>query len=148
MPTIVAAASKGPLPSKVNGGAPITIGLIGGSKLHEMPGFTDKREVALDTPFGGRSDDYIARKRREHVYMCKRVFLSTNSAALPSFCPSVLPSLSLCPYASTPGIRVLWFHKKQKDPQPQTKNKEHYNEALNLHCNSTFHECAYLEGTV
>jgi 5'-methylthioadenosine phosphorylase len=35
------------------------IGIIGGSGLYSMPGFTNQREVALDTPFGAPSDAYI-----------------------------------------------------------------------------------------
>ena len=35
------------------------IGIIGGSGLYNMPGFTDVREVKLDTPFGDPSDSYI-----------------------------------------------------------------------------------------
>ena len=66
---ITVAANNDPLPSEVNGGAPITIGVIGGSGLYEMPGFTDKREVALDTPFGRPSDNYIVGKLGKHVYV-------------------------------------------------------------------------------
>ena len=35
------------------------IGIIGGSGLYHMPGFTDSREVVQDTPFGSPSDAYI-----------------------------------------------------------------------------------------
>jgi 5'-methylthioadenosine phosphorylase len=35
------------------------IGIIGGSGLYSMPGFTNQREVVLDTPFGAPSDAYI-----------------------------------------------------------------------------------------
>ncbi len=35
------------------------IGIIGGSGLYNMPGFSDVREVKLDTPFGDPSDAYI-----------------------------------------------------------------------------------------
>jgi 5'-methylthioadenosine phosphorylase len=35
------------------------IGIIGGSGLYSMPGLTDVREVALDTPFGKPSDAYV-----------------------------------------------------------------------------------------
>ncbi len=35
------------------------IGIIGGSGLYEMPGFEDKQEVSLDTPFGQPSDAYM-----------------------------------------------------------------------------------------
>jgi 5'-methylthioadenosine phosphorylase len=35
------------------------IGIIGGSGLYEMEGFTDTQPVAVDTPFGDPSDKYI-----------------------------------------------------------------------------------------
>ena len=35
------------------------IGIIGGSGLYQMPGFTDAREVQQHTPFGDPSDAYI-----------------------------------------------------------------------------------------
>jgi 5'-methylthioadenosine phosphorylase len=35
------------------------IGIIGGSGLYEMEGFTDVEEVALDTPFGKPSDSFM-----------------------------------------------------------------------------------------
>ena len=35
------------------------IGIIGGSGLYNMPGFTDVREVKIETPFGDPSDAYI-----------------------------------------------------------------------------------------
>ncbi len=35
------------------------IGIIGGSGLYDMPGLTDKTEVAVDTPFGAPSDPYV-----------------------------------------------------------------------------------------
>jgi 5'-methylthioadenosine phosphorylase len=35
------------------------IGIIGGSGLYNMPGFTDVQEVKLETPFGDPSDAYI-----------------------------------------------------------------------------------------
>ncbi len=35
------------------------IGVIGGSGLYSMPGFTEHKEVAIDTPFGKPSDNYI-----------------------------------------------------------------------------------------
>ena len=50
---------NGPVPRGVNGGTPVRIGVIGGSGLYEMPGFTDKREVSMDTPFGAPSDNYV-----------------------------------------------------------------------------------------
>ncbi len=35
------------------------IGIIGGSGLYSMPGFSDVKEVSLDTPFGAPSDVYV-----------------------------------------------------------------------------------------
>jgi 5'-methylthioadenosine phosphorylase len=35
------------------------VGIIGGSGLYEMEGFTDVREVSLDTPFGKPSDAFM-----------------------------------------------------------------------------------------
>lgn len=35
------------------------IGIIGGSGLYSMPGFTNQQEVSLDTPFGSPSDAYV-----------------------------------------------------------------------------------------
>ena len=35
------------------------IGIIGGSGLYSMPGFSDVHEVALQTPFGAPSDPYV-----------------------------------------------------------------------------------------
>lgn len=39
-----------------------TIGIIGGSGLYSMPGFTAEEEVKLSTPFGDPSDPYILGK--------------------------------------------------------------------------------------
>ena len=35
------------------------IGIIGGSGLYSIPGFTDKREIEVETPFGSPSDRYV-----------------------------------------------------------------------------------------
>ena len=35
------------------------IGIIGGSGLYSMPGFEEKEEVMLETPFGAPSDNYV-----------------------------------------------------------------------------------------
>ena len=35
------------------------LGIIGGSGLYEMDGFTDVREVAVETPFGSPSDAFV-----------------------------------------------------------------------------------------
>jgi 5'-methylthioadenosine phosphorylase len=42
------------------------IGVIGGSGLYSMPGFTEQREVALDTPFGKPSDNYVIGQLEGH----------------------------------------------------------------------------------
>ena len=36
-----------------------SIGIIGGSGLYQMPGFTAAKEITLSTPFGDPSDNYI-----------------------------------------------------------------------------------------
>lgn len=36
-----------------------TIGIIGGSGLYDMPGVTDREELAVDTPFGSPSDSFL-----------------------------------------------------------------------------------------
>jgi 5'-methylthioadenosine phosphorylase len=38
------------------------IGIIGGSGLYSMPGFEAQREVAVDTPWGAPSDNYVVGK--------------------------------------------------------------------------------------
>ncbi|MDQ6701478.1 MAG: S-methyl-5'-thioadenosine phosphorylase, partial [Acidobacteriota bacterium] len=38
---------------------PSRIGIIGGSGLYSMPGFSAHQEVHLDTPFGRPSDSYV-----------------------------------------------------------------------------------------
>ena len=35
------------------------IGVIGGSGLYSMPGFTEQREVVVETPFGAPSDKLV-----------------------------------------------------------------------------------------
>ena len=59
----------------------IDIGIIGGSGFYDMDGFTNKREVTLETPFGAPSDSYmvgelngkkvafLARHNRKHTLM-------------------------------------------------------------------------------
>ena len=42
------------------------IGVIGGSGLYSMPGFTEHNEVAMDTPFGKPSDNYIVGQLEGH----------------------------------------------------------------------------------
>jgi 5'-methylthioadenosine phosphorylase len=43
-----------------------TIGIIGGSGLYSMPGFSAHREVNLETPFGAPSDNYIVGELAGH----------------------------------------------------------------------------------
>jgi 5'-methylthioadenosine phosphorylase len=50
------------------------IGIIGGSGLYSMPGFTAEEEVKITTPFGDPSDNYIAGKLAGHEV----VFLSRH----------------------------------------------------------------------
>jgi 5'-methylthioadenosine phosphorylase len=42
------------------------IGIIGGSGLYSMPGFTGQREVTVETPFGAPSDHYIVGQLEGH----------------------------------------------------------------------------------
>lgn len=42
------------------------IGVIGGSGLYSMPGFTGQREVTVETPFGPPSDSYIVGELEGH----------------------------------------------------------------------------------
>ncbi|MGH3053987.1 MAG: S-methyl-5'-thioadenosine phosphorylase, partial [Gaiellaceae bacterium] len=35
------------------------IGIIGGSGLYSMPGFSEVKELSLQTPFGDPSDPYV-----------------------------------------------------------------------------------------
>ena len=42
------------------------IGIIGGSGLYAMPGFTASREVTMATPFGAPSDNYIVGELEGH----------------------------------------------------------------------------------
>lgn len=37
----------------------VKIGIIGGSGLYDMPGLTERKEVAIETPFGNPSDSFI-----------------------------------------------------------------------------------------
>src|SRR5258706_12216949 len=47
------------LPSGDRPLASAEIGIIGGSGLYSMPGFTDAREERVETPFGAPSDPYV-----------------------------------------------------------------------------------------
>ena len=42
------------------------IGIIGGSGLYSMPGFTGQQEVTVDTPFGPPSDPYVVGQLEGH----------------------------------------------------------------------------------
>jgi 5'-methylthioadenosine phosphorylase len=46
-------------PSKEHRLAQAEIGIIGGSGLYSMPGFSDVHEVLVETPFGAPSDPYV-----------------------------------------------------------------------------------------
>ena len=35
------------------------LGIVGGSGLYQLPGFTEAQELQLDTPFGAPSDSFI-----------------------------------------------------------------------------------------
>jgi 5'-methylthioadenosine phosphorylase len=50
------------------------IGIIGGSGLYHMPGFEAQEEVAIETPFGPPSDNYVLGKLAGHSV----VFLSRH----------------------------------------------------------------------
>lgn len=43
-----------------------SIGIIGGSGLYSMPGFTATREINVETPFGAPSDNFIAGQLEGH----------------------------------------------------------------------------------
>ena len=49
------------------------IGIIGGSGLYHMPGFTQQREVDIQTPFGSPSDNYVIGQLegREVVFLAR-----------------------------------------------------------------------------
>ena len=82
------------------------IGIIGGSGLYSMPGLTDVREVALDTPFGAPSDAYVlgtlagrsvaflARHGRGHRFMPTEMNYRANIHGLKQLGVSRIISLS------------------------------------------------------
>jgi 5'-methylthioadenosine phosphorylase len=43
-----------------------SIGIIGGSGLYSMPGFTGQREINVETPFGAPSDNYVVGSLEGH----------------------------------------------------------------------------------
>jgi 5'-methylthioadenosine phosphorylase len=49
------------------------IGIIGGSGLYHMPGFTEQKEINIETPFGSPSDNYVLGKLegREVVFLAR-----------------------------------------------------------------------------
>jgi 5'-methylthioadenosine phosphorylase len=82
------------------------IGIIGGSGLYSMPGLTDIREVALETPFGAPSDAYVlgtlagrkvaflARHGRGHRFMPTEINYRANIHGLKQLGVSRIISLS------------------------------------------------------
>src|SRR5664280_667663 len=82
------------------------IGIVGGSGLYSMPGLTDVREVALETPFGAPSDAYVlgtlagrsvaflARHGRGHPFMPTELNYRANIHGLKQLGVSRIISLS------------------------------------------------------
>jgi 5'-methylthioadenosine phosphorylase len=72
----------------------VTIGIIGGSGLYDMPGLTDRSEVAIETPFGNPSDSlilgsisgkkvaFLARHARGHRLMPSELNYRANICAM------------------------------------------------------------------
>jgi 5'-methylthioadenosine phosphorylase len=72
----------------------VKIGIIGGSGLYDMPGLSDRSEVAVDTPFGSPSDRFIVgtlsgtrvaflpRHGRGHKYMPSELNFRANICAM------------------------------------------------------------------
>jgi 5'-methylthioadenosine phosphorylase len=72
----------------------IKVGIIGGSGLYDMPGLSDRDEVAIDTPFGSPSDRFIIgtlsgtrvaflpRHGRGHKYMPSELNFRANIYAM------------------------------------------------------------------
>ncbi len=77
-----------------NGVGEIKIGIIGGSGLYEMEGLTEKKEVAVSTPFGRPSDRlvvgmlsgkrvaFLSRHGRGHIFMPTEINFRANIYAL------------------------------------------------------------------
>lgn len=72
----------------------VKIGIIGGSGLYDMPGLTERREIAVETPFGAPSDQFIVgtlsgtkvaflpRHGRGHRYMPSELNFRANIFAM------------------------------------------------------------------
>jgi 5'-methylthioadenosine phosphorylase len=72
----------------------IKIGIIGGSGLYDMPGLTERSEIAVETPFGAPSDDlvvgslsgkrvaFLARHGRGHRLMPSELNFRANIYAM------------------------------------------------------------------
>ena len=65
------------------------IGIIGGTGLYQMDGFTDVREVAVETPFGAAVGQPHGRAR--------------SRAAGSRSCPGTAAATASCPTSSTSG---------------------------------------------
>ena len=71
----------------------VKIGIIGGSGLYDMPGLTDRKEIAIETPFGSPSDNlvlgtlsgtrvaFLARHGRGHRFMPTELNFRANLCA-------------------------------------------------------------------
>jgi len=85
---------------------PVRIGIVGGTGLYMMEGFTDVREVALETPFGppsdklmvgqleGRSVAFLPRHGRGHTILPHELPFQANVFALKSIGVEFLLSVS------------------------------------------------------
>ncbi len=72
----------------------VTVGIIGGSGLYDMPGLTDRSEVTIETPFGSPSDSliigtlsgrrvaFLARHGRGHRLMPSELNYRANICAM------------------------------------------------------------------
>lgn len=86
----------------------IEIGIIGGSGLYNLEEMTDKKEVAVKTPFGNPSDKiitgkiggvsvgFLARHNRHHIYLPTEVPYRANIYALKKLGARIVLSFSAC----------------------------------------------------
>jgi 5'-methylthioadenosine phosphorylase len=84
----------------------IEIGIIGGSGLYTMPGFSEAEEVVIDTPFGKPSDNlhvgilsgksvaFLARHGRGHRISPSEINYRANIYAMKSLGVTRIVSLS------------------------------------------------------
>ena len=84
----------------------IEIGIIGGSGLYNLEEMTDKKEVAVKTPFGNPSDKiitgkiggvsvgFLARHNRQHIYLPTEVPYRANIYALKKLGARIILSFS------------------------------------------------------